>query len=71
MGEIIVRAPGPGLCPLCATRHGAGAPCDVRSLYYMVRYYKRNGRFPVRDDADEGGAHGTDSQHQREEPEHD
>lgn len=49
--EIKIRAPGPKLCPRCATAHAPGQPHDRDSLYYQNWFYKRNKRFPTWTDA--------------------
>ena len=51
MEEIRISAPGKGKCPVCAAVHGPGEAHDVTSLYYQVRFYRRNRRFPTREDA--------------------
>ena len=49
--EIKIRAPGPKLCPRCATAHAPGQPHDRDSLYYQNWFFKRNKRFPTWTDA--------------------
>ena len=50
--EIKVIPPLPGACKLCAARHRPEEPHDHRSLYYMVRFYQVNKRFPTPEDAE-------------------
>lgn len=49
--EIKVCAPTPRTCRVCATIHDPRKPHDKNSLYYMNWFYKRNKRFPTREDA--------------------
>lgn len=41
----------PGLCPVCATKHEAGEPHDLHSLFYQTKFKMENGRAPTWDDA--------------------
>lgn len=49
--KIHVLSPMPGVCPVCAARHGPEEPHDHRSLYYIVHFYQKNKRFPTEEDA--------------------
>lgn len=50
--QIHVLPPRPGVCRTCAARHRPEEPHDHRSLYYMVRFYQVNKRFPTPEDAE-------------------
>ena len=49
--EITVSAPGPGTCPVCATKHDPSDPHDIRSVYYATQFHRKNKRFPTWADA--------------------
>lgn len=51
IGEIIITAPTPGRCRLCATAHRPEEPHNRNSLYYLVRFYQKHRRFPAWEDA--------------------
>ena len=51
MGEIKIRAPLPGRCKVCATKHRPEDPHDRDSLYYQNRFFKKHKRFPTWQDA--------------------
>lgn len=51
MEEIKITAPGPGMCPVCATKHDERDPHDRDSLYYQNQFYKLHKRFPTWADA--------------------
>lgn len=51
MEKIKIKAPVPGACPQCATKHEADKPHDRNSLYYLYLFRKRNRRFPSWSDA--------------------
>lgn len=51
MEEIRISAPGPGLCPICATKHDERDPHDRDSLYYQNQFRKKHKRFPTWADA--------------------
>lgn len=47
----MVIAPRPGSCPECGVEHGRDEPHEWRSVYYRMRFYRKNGRMPTREDA--------------------
>lgn len=51
MEEVRITAPGPRMCPVCATLHDVGDPHDRDSLYYQNLFYKKHKRFPTWQDA--------------------
>ena len=51
MDKTKVCPPGPGRCPICATKHGPKEPHDRDSLYYQNRFHRRHRRFPTWADA--------------------
>lgn len=50
-GRIIVSAPGPGKCRVCAVRHGKDEPHEAGSVYYIVRFLQKYGHEPTKEDA--------------------
>lgn len=51
MGKTRISAPGPGKCPVCATKHRETEPHDPGSLYWQNQFYKAHRRFPTWEDA--------------------
>lgn len=49
--EIRILAPGKWKCPLCADRHSSYEPHNRNSLYYQVKFRRKNGREPTWTDA--------------------
>ena len=50
-GAIKILAPVPGRCRVCAGAHKPGEPHERDSLYYQMRFYRENKRFPTWEDA--------------------
>lgn len=46
-----ILPPHRGTCRLCGARHGPDAPHAANSVYYMMRFYQREGRMPDGKDA--------------------
>jgi len=40
-----------GTCPICATKHEPNEPHNQQSLFYQVKFFKENGRYPTWEDA--------------------
>lgn len=53
--RLMVIAPRPGSCPECGVEHGRDEPHEWRSVYFRMRFYRKNGRMPTRENA--GGPH--------------
>lgn len=51
MEEIRITAPTSRTCRVCAVEHEPSEPHDRDSLYYQVRFWQKNKRFPTWDDA--------------------
>lgn len=49
--RVILAPPKPGTCPECAVDHDPAYPHNRDSLYYQMRFYQKNGRFPTWGDA--------------------
>lgn len=66
MEEVKIVAPGPKVCPICATRHIKNAPHDRDSLYYQNHFRKTHKRFPTWEDAMEHCTEATKSAFRKE-----
>lgn len=51
MEKIRIKAPVPGTCPVCATKHDERDPHDLNSLYYRNQFFRTHKRFPTWTDA--------------------
>ena len=51
MDQVMILPPKPGTCPICAVKHDRKMPHNRDSLYYQMRFYQQNGRFPTWADA--------------------
>jgi len=51
IGRLLLLPPGPGVCPLCAQKHGDELPHCWESFYYKVRFFRAHGRLPTYEDA--------------------
>ncbi len=51
MDQVMILPPKPGTCPLCAAAHDRDMPHNRDSLYYQMKFYQQNGRFPTWADA--------------------
>lgn len=49
--ELQLLPPAPHLCQECAVEHDADEPHNALSLYYQIKFYKDNGRWPTWKDA--------------------
>lgn len=49
--DMEILPPAPGNCPECATKHAPEMPHNRSSLYYQMKFYQKNGRFPTWQDA--------------------
>ena len=47
MDQVMLLPPKPGTCPACAVNHDPAMPHNRDSLYYQMRFYQQNGRFPT------------------------
>lgn len=48
---IRILPPIKGACRICAAIHAKGTPHDVHSLYYMIRFRQKYGKYPTKADA--------------------
>lgn len=51
IGSLRLMPPKPGTCPECGGTHAAFQPHNRDSLYYRVRFWQKNGRWPSYADA--------------------
>ena len=51
MDQVMILPPKKGTCQECATEHDPAWPHNRDSLYYQMRFYQRNKRFPTWVDA--------------------
>lgn len=49
--QIKILPPMRGSCPICAAMHEEQMPHNRNSLYYQMRFYQENRRFPTWKDA--------------------
>jgi hypothetical protein len=45
--EILLMPPGEGKCPKCAAQHKPDEPHEIRSLYYLMKFWQKEKRFPT------------------------
>lgn len=51
MDNVFIMPPMPGVCQECAVQHDPAMPHDKDSLYYQMRFYQKNKRWPTWADA--------------------
>lgn len=49
--DVIIMPPRAGVCPVCAVNHDPAMPHNRDSLYYQMRFFQANKRFPTWADA--------------------
>ena len=49
--DAVIMPPVRGSCPICACFHKKGEPHSRESLYYQMKFWQENGRFPTWNDA--------------------
>ena len=45
--KLDLLMPRPGLCQECATKHEPGEPHNAKSLFYQMRFFTRENRWPT------------------------
>lgn len=49
--RLLLLAPAPGRCPVCAAEHPPDLPHNPASLYYQYQFYREHARWPTWGDA--------------------
>ena len=49
--KLLLLAPAPGRCPVCAAQHPPDLPHNPASLYYQYQFYREYMRWPDWQDA--------------------
>lgn len=51
IGDMTILGTRPGTCPECGVVHEPELPHNIKSMFYQVKFYQANNRWPTFEDA--------------------